>query len=208
VGGIRDVAGRSSSEHTAIGSGQNFVQTAVDSPSSAAPGRTIASQESLDSSPTAPKDTVTLSGLVSPLSKNPEAQVAAQDLSSSGSVNKNIASSSPARKPDSSIPSQGFHSSAQQSLQQLDESLQRMGIDPQRISLIRRVEALNLADDPLALEQYFRSSASPVPQANQQTPGSSSYVGSNQSTKPTDQAADGDKQDFTPTAGFLLNISS
>jgi hypothetical protein len=113
---------------------------AVDPPSSAAPVRTIASQESLDSSPTVPEDTVTLSGLVSPLSKRLEAQVATQNLSSTDSNNKSIASASPAPKGAFSPPSRGSHSSAQESLQQLDQSLQRLGIDPQRISLIRRVE--------------------------------------------------------------------
>lgn len=68
VGGMQRCRPGDLALSTAVGSGQNFVQTAVqtavDPPSSAAPGRTIAPQESLDSSPTVPEDTVTLSGFL------------------------------------------------------------------------------------------------------------------------------------------------
>ena len=51
---------------------------------------------------------------------------------------------------------------AQEQLQQLDRTLQRLGINPQTVSLIRRVELVGLANDPAALEQYFQSPTSPA----------------------------------------------
>ena len=51
---------------------------------------------------------------------------------------------------------------AQEQLTQLDRTLQQLGINPDSVSLIRRVELLRLANDPAALEQSFQSSASPA----------------------------------------------
>jgi hypothetical protein len=52
--------------------------------------------------------------------------------------------------------------SAQEQLQQLDRTLQQLGINPESVSLIRRVELLRLANNPAALEQYFQSSFPPT----------------------------------------------
>jgi hypothetical protein len=50
---------------------------------------------------------------------------------------------------------------AQEQLQQLDRTLQQLGINPESVSLIRRVELLRLADNPAALQQYFQPSFAP-----------------------------------------------
>jgi hypothetical protein len=44
---------------------------------------------------------------------------------------------------------------AQQSLLQLDRTLQQIGVDPQHTSLVRRVALVRLANDPPALGEYF-----------------------------------------------------
>jgi hypothetical protein len=46
-------------------------------------------------------------------------------------------------------------------LQQLDRTLQQLGINPESVSLNRRVELLRLADNPAALQQYFQPSFAP-----------------------------------------------
>src|ERR1700722_10035516 len=56
---------------------------------------------------------------------------------------------------------------AQEQLQELDRTLQQLGINPEGVSLIRRVELLRLANDPAALEQYFQSSPSTASQGSQ-----------------------------------------
>ncbi len=43
----------------------------------------------------------------------------------------------------------------QQSLLQLDRTLQQIGVDPQHTSLVRRVALVRLANDPPALGEYF-----------------------------------------------------
>jgi hypothetical protein len=95
---------------------------------------------------------------------------------------------------------------AQEQLQQLDRTLQQLGINPESVSLIRRVELLRLADNPAALEQYFQPSSSSNAGSNSETPsgtvapippastavsssGSSSYVPGNQSSKSTAEVA-------------------
>jgi hypothetical protein len=133
-----------------------------------------------------PKIRSPFSRLVSPSAKDQAGEVATQNLNSPNSNDNSADSPSPAPKRAFSPSSQRSHPSAQESLQQLDESLQRIGIDPQRVSLIRRVEAVNLADDPLALEQYFQSPAAPLTHPNQQAPASSYYVSqANPATQPT-----------------------
>jgi hypothetical protein len=57
--------------------------------------------------------------------------------------------------------------SAQQQLQELDRTLQQLGINPESVTLIRRVELLRLANDPAALQQYFQSSPSTTAQGSQ-----------------------------------------
>ena len=92
---------------------------------------------------------------------------------------------------------------AQEQLQQLDRTLQQLGINPESVSLIRRVELIRLANNPAALEQYFQSpsasttgsasqgpssAAAPTPPASAavSASGSSSYVAAtNQSPKST-----------------------
>jgi O-methyltransferase involved in polyketide biosynthesis len=57
---------------------------------------------------------------------------------------------------------------AEQTLQQLDQELQQLGIDPQSLSLISRGGMLNWINDPAALRQIVqnvRSEANPQPQA-------------------------------------------
>jgi hypothetical protein len=57
---------------------------------------------------------------------------------------------------------------AQQTLPQLDQELQQLGMDPQSLSLIRRGGMLNWIDDPAALRQivqHVRSEANQQPQA-------------------------------------------
>jgi hypothetical protein len=55
---------------------------------------------------------------------------------------------------------------AQEQLQELDRTLQQLGINPESVSLIRRVELLRLANDPAALQQYFQSSPSTAAQGS------------------------------------------
>jgi hypothetical protein len=96
---------------------------------------------------------------------------------------------------------------AQEQLQQLDRTLQQLGINPESVSLIRRVELIRLANNPAALEQYFQSpsasntgsasqgpssAAAPTPTASAavSASGSSSYVAAtNQSPKSTADVA-------------------
>lgn len=57
---------------------------------------------------------------------------------------------------------------AEQTLQQLDQELQQLGMDPQGLSLISRGGMLNWINDPAALRlivQHVRSEPNPQPQA-------------------------------------------
>jgi hypothetical protein len=48
-----------------------------------------------------------------------------------------------------------YQTTTQQSLLQLDRTLQQIGVDPQHTSLVRRVALVRLANDPPALGEYF-----------------------------------------------------
>jgi len=167
-----------------------------------------------------PQDTVTLSERTFPPSKDPGNPLATQIPGSEGSRDNGDTfltevtaqaddRAAAARKSTSPTLPQAAHPSAQESLQELDLSLQRIGIDPQRVSLIRRVEALNLANNPLALEQYFQASSSTsVAPVNQPT--ASSPQSSSSSSEPSESGSPvsaSNAQELTPSKGHRLNIS-
>jgi hypothetical protein len=64
-------------------------------------------------------------------------------------------------KTSKAVAAQASSVTAQEQLQQLDRTLQQLGINPESVSLIRRVELLRLADNPAALQQYFQPSFAP-----------------------------------------------
>jgi hypothetical protein len=72
-------------------------------------------------------------------------------LSGSGPLASNSA-------PASSVAANAAESTAEQSLRELNRSLEEIGINPDSISLIRRAQLLPLANDPTALREYFRTS--------------------------------------------------
>jgi hypothetical protein len=98
----------------------------------------------------------------------------------------------PRRRPRAARPT------PQESLQQLEESLQRVGINPQSLSLIRRVQLLNLSDDPLALEEYFQSPTPVAVQTPQGFESSSSHSISNKSVGSASIGVSSGAEDFAP----------
>lgn len=137
---------------------------------------------------TIPEDTVTISNSLAPsrLSQNqaansvpggaPEASRAAAgqyDLlnakqnSNPSAVNSAQVGADGTPKSSNTTGSQPSSVNAQVQLQELDRTLQQLGINPESVSLIRRVELLRLANDPAALQQYFQSSPSSAAQSSQ-----------------------------------------
>jgi|SRR5271156_357428 len=98
---------------------------------------------------------------------------------------------------------------AQEELQQLDRTLQQLGINPQTVSLIRRVELLRLANDPAALEQYFQSAAgiaTQIPSAAAASPPQTQAAGSS-SNDSTYAPATG-QSPKSAVRGSPLNVSA
>lgn len=166
------------------------------------------------------QDTVTLSSFGSSTLKGSSVQSPVQDLSSTGANNNGRilplqahnpfgpltkANAGARQKPNAQTPPPAARPTPQESLQQLDESLQRVGINPQSVSLIRRVQFLSLADDPLALEQYFQSPPPVAVQAPQAFETSSSHSISNKSAESASIGVSA--EDFASSHGQLLNIS-
>jgi|HubBroStandDraft_2_1064218.scaffolds.fasta_scaffold95407_2 hypothetical protein len=73
---------------------------------------------------------------------------------------------------------------AQEQLQELDRTLQQLGINPESVSLIRRVELLVLANNPAALQQYFQSSPSNAAQNSQLSPNTANPATPSETTVP------------------------
>jgi hypothetical protein len=75
-------------------------------------------------------------------------------------------------KTSKAVAAQASSVTAQEQLQQLDRTLQQLGINPESVSLIRRVELLRLADNPAALQQYFQPSFAPSARLSSLAPSS------------------------------------
>lgn len=58
--------------------------------------------------------------------------------------------------PEAPATAQDIEQTQQEELQQLDQSLQQLGIDPQSISLFNQLALLTFANDPAALQQFVR----------------------------------------------------
>jgi len=140
----------------------------------------------------APEDTVTISNTLSP-SRPPQNQFtdgvlggtnpAAPDASRAAAGRDDLLNAKPSSNPSAvnsaqvtangdpkslkTSAAQPSSVTAQEQLQELDRTLQQLGINPEGVSLIRRVELLRLANDPAALEQYFQSSPSTASQGSQ-----------------------------------------
>ena len=172
-----------------------------------------------------PEDTVTISNAPLPAPRNQPTKggvlhggnsvVPETSLGAAGSYNVlNAKSGSNPSAVSSAMPeasktaaAQASSVTAQEQLQQLDRTLQQLGINPESVSLIRRVELIRLANNPAALEEYFQSpsasttgsasqgpssAAAPTPPASAtvSASGSSSYVAAtNQSPKSTADVA-------------------
>ncbi|HEY0703527.1 MAG TPA: hypothetical protein VGD60_12235 [Candidatus Acidoferrales bacterium] len=100
----------------------------------------------------------------------------------------------------------------QQSLLQLDRTLQQIGINPQRTSLIRRVALVRLANDPPALGQYFGASPSvTAPASSASTKTESTQQPTQRPASPdaasTESATETSHQTFG-TNGKRLNVSA
>ena len=174
-----------------------------------------------------PEDSVTISNALLPAPRNqptkggvlhgensvvPETSLAAAGsydlLNAKSGSNPSAVSSAQVKadgtpKASKTAAAQASSVTAQEQLQQLDRTLQQLGINPESVSLIRRVELIRLANNPAALEQYFQSpsasttgsasqgpssAAAPTPPASAavSASGSSSYVAAtNQSPKST-----------------------
>jgi hypothetical protein len=197
----------------------NFVQTSAHSLPPTDLGTALPIRENLEGPRIAgPQDTVTLSERTFPPSKDPGNPLATQIPGSGGSGSNGDTfltqvtahagdHAASTRKSTSPTSLRAPHPSAQESLQELDLSLQRIGIDPQRVSLIRRAEALNLADDPLALEQYFQASVTSVAESNQPAAPSTLQTISSEPSGSVGPVAASNTQEFAPSEGHHLNIS-
>src|ERR1700733_3684901 len=102
---------------------------------------------------------------------------------------------------------------AQEQLQELDRTLQQLGINPESVSLIRRVELLVLANNPAALQQYFQPSFTPSAGLSSLAPSSTAA----QSASAPLAASDSNTSPYVPAtnqfpnstaAGSHLNVSA
>ena len=148
--------------------------------------------------------------------RSPSNPVKREDLSNTAASNPNSNTASGAApaddEPTNAATAQTSGPIAQESLQQLDRTLQQIGINPQSISLIRRVELLSFANDPLALEQYFRTP--PAGTAEVSRPSSTTaapaptYTVSSKSGPDPLTAGPSQAQPQATTQGKHLNISA
>jgi hypothetical protein len=98
----------------------------------------------------------------------------------------------------------------QQSLLQLDRTLQQIGVNPQHTSLIRRVALIRLANDPPALGEYFGPPPSVAPIAPGPATQTESAAKPSSTSRTTSENSiaeqDGTHQTFAPQ-GKRLNVS-
>src|ERR1700722_3474261 len=108
-------------------------------------------------------------------------------------------------------PYQATTQTTQQSLLQLDGTLQQIGVNPQDASLIRRVALVRLANDPPALAEYFGPSSSVVASIpkppSQSESAAPKHPDSDPTPNPQRTAQDAPHQKFAPE-GKLLNVSA
>jgi hypothetical protein len=108
-------------------------------------------------------------------------------------------------------PYQATTQTTQQSLLQLDRTLQQIGVDPQHTSLVRRVALVRLANDPPALGEYFGPPSSVVASASNSISQAAAPTPEPSDLKPTPNipkaSADAPHRPFVPQ-GKLLNVSA
>jgi hypothetical protein len=99
----------------------------------------------------------------------------------------------------------------QQSLLQLDRTLQQIGVDPQHTSLVRRVALVRLANDPPALGEYFGPPSAASAAASNSAAETNSPAPEHTTFKSTADVAktssDAPRRPFLPQ-GKLLNVTA
>jgi hypothetical protein len=156
---------------------QDFAQEAAPNriPTSRAPDAAYLASNPSSVPSDLPEDTVTISNPPLRTSPNQSTKGGAFSVENSGHYdllnaksNSNPSAVSSAQvkadgtpKTSKAAAAQAPSVTAQEQLQQLDRTLQQLGINPESVSLIRRVELLRLADNPAALQQYFQPSFTP-----------------------------------------------
>jgi hypothetical protein len=107
-------------------------------------------------------------------------------------------------------PYQATNQTTQQSLLQLDRTLEQIGVDPQHTSLVRRVALVRLANDPPALGEYFGPASSVAASTTNSSSPASSPAPEPSDSKVTPDvpkaSTDTSHRSFVPQ-GKLLNVS-